>query len=234
MRIIVSDEMPQAFDSVGLDIRGAAVQSVVRIYFYWDCLLMRILSALSLAVAALISLPVQAAFDPNGSQIAPIASIEPGRDYTVEGDVQTLWETTILLHDRSGEIVVDFGQHSPYGMGLRARDYVQVSGHLQNGHFAPTVLVKSDGSQILFTGSSTYAPLGQADVDRNTNNWVLTPDQIAVPPAAAADDAATAAPAPTARAGAAAPTPAATAPEETATPETSNNVRPVDQVQPSH
>lgn len=139
---------------------------------------MRFLSALTIAVVTLVSLPVLATPDANAPQISRIASVVPGRDFTVEGGVQTLWETTFLLKDRSGEIIVDLGQLSPYALGLRSRAYIQVSGHINNGRFVPIVLVKSDGSRIMFTGPSTYAPLDASDVRKNTNDWVLTSEQI--------------------------------------------------------
>lgn len=134
--------------------------------------------ALTAALALLVSLPAVAAPNPNAPQISKVASLQPGRDYTIEGDIQTLWDNSFLLHDSSGEIVVELGQHSTYDIGLHARGYVQVSGHLVNGHFVPLTLAKPDGTTVMFTGTSQYAPIDMQSVLRNTNKWMLTNRQI--------------------------------------------------------
>lgn len=139
---------------------------------------MRVFSALALAAALLVSMPVLAAPNPNAPQVSKVSSLQPGRDYTIEGDIQTLWDNSFLLHDSSGEIVVELGQHSTYDIGLHARGYVQVSGHLVNSHFVPMTLAKPDGTTVMFTGTSQYAPLDTQTVLHNTNRWMLTNQQM--------------------------------------------------------
>ena len=141
---------------------------------------MRFLSTLALTavVALLVSLPAVATPNPNAPQVSKVASLQSGRDYTIEGDIQTLWDNSFLLHDQSGEIVVELGKHSTYDIGLHARGYVQVSGHLVNGHFVPLTLAKPDGTTIMFTGTTKYAPLNTRDVLHNTNRWMLTNEQM--------------------------------------------------------
>ncbi len=139
---------------------------------------MRVLAALFLASTLLISGSAWAGLNANASQSTRIASLQPGRDYTIEGNVQTLWETTFLLNDGSGQVIVDLGTRSPYAMGLRAQSSVQVSGHLDNGRFVPLVLVKADGGNTAFTGTDSYPQLNAADVQSNTERWTLTTKQI--------------------------------------------------------
>ena len=139
---------------------------------------MRVLSALLVASALLVSGYASAGLDANAVQSTRIASLQPGRDYTIEGNVQTLWETTFLLNDGSGQVNVDLGTRSPYAMGLRAQSSVQVSGHLDNGRFIPLVLVNTRGGSTAFTGTDTYPQLNAADVQSNTERWTLTTKQI--------------------------------------------------------
>ena len=139
---------------------------------------MRVLSALLVASVLLVSGYAWAGLDANAAQSTRIASLQPGRDYTIEGNVQTLWETTFLLNDGSGQVIVDLGTRSPYAMGLRAQSSVQVSGHLDNGRFIPLVLVNARGGSTAFTGTDTYPQLDADDVKSNTERWTLTTKQI--------------------------------------------------------
>lgn len=139
---------------------------------------MRVLSALLVASALLVSGYASAGLDANAVQSTRIASLQPGRDYTIEGNVQTLWETTFLLNDGSAQVIVDLGTRSPYALGLRSQSRVQISGHLDNGRFIPLVLVNTRGGSTAFTGTDTYPQLDAADVKSNTERWTLTTKQI--------------------------------------------------------
>jgi len=131
---------------------------------------MRILVALFLSAAALLSLAGSPAM---ADTIAGMRATD--RDYTIEGDVVTVWETTFLMNDGTGQVIVDIQPHTTHELGIAGRGYVQVSGRKVGNVFKPLVLSKPDGTNIMFTGSDSLPALPMDEVMRNTNRHRFNP-----------------------------------------------------------
>ena len=93
---------------------------------------------------------------------------DPSRDYTVEGDVVTVWEDTFLLDDGTGQVIVSVAPRKNHDIGIGPRDYVQVSGHMDGTQMKPLTIVESGREPVLFTGTSTMEEIPLAEVMRNT------------------------------------------------------------------
>lgn len=104
-----------------------------------------------------------------------IASMSnPDRDYTIEGDVVTVWEDSFLFNDGSGQIIIDIRPYSTHGLGIAGRDYVQVTGRVDSdGVMRPLVLAKQGMEPVLFQGEVMLPPLSFNEVMKNTVRYRL-------------------------------------------------------------
>lgn len=96
---------------------------------------------------------------------------DPSRDYTVEGDVVTVWEDTFLLDDGTGQVIVNVAPRKNHDIGIGPRDYVQVSGHMDGSQMKPLTIVEAGRQPVLFTGTSTMEEIPLAEVMRNTARY---------------------------------------------------------------
>lgn len=96
---------------------------------------------------------------------------DPSRDYTVEGDVVTVWEDTFLLDDGTGQVIVNVAPRKNHDIGIGPRDYVQVSGRMAGNQMNPLTIVESGHEPVLFTGTSTMEEIPLAEVMRNTARY---------------------------------------------------------------
>lgn len=91
------------------------------------------------------------------------------RDYTLEGDIVTVWENSFLFNDGSGQVIVDIRPHTSRELDIRGRDYIQVTGHLvDTGILKPLVMQRGSSDPVLFQGVDTLPPLHLTDVMKNT------------------------------------------------------------------
>lgn len=135
-----------------------------------------------LRLAALSALLV-----PSLAQAESIASINDStRDYTLEGDVVTVWENSFLFNDGSGQIVVDIRPLTTREAGIKGRDYVQVTGHEATpGILTALVLQEANREPVLLQGTSTLPPLPLNEVMRNTIRYRIA-ERRNIPAAVAA------------------------------------------------
>lgn len=101
------------------------------------------------------------------------------RDYTLEGEVVTIWEDSFLLKDDTGQIVVDIRPRSTSALKLAGRDYVLVSGRMMGDVFRPMVLTKGDGTSTSFNAAALLPELPKAEVDGNTARYRFAPPESA-------------------------------------------------------
>ena len=110
---------------------------------------------------------------------------DDSRDYTLEGDVVTVWNDSFLFNDGSGQVIIDVRPYTTYDLGLAGRDYVQVVGRVnEEGVLRPLVLTKGGRQPVMFQGASMLEPLPFNDVMRNTIRYRL-PQRVVAQPAEA-------------------------------------------------
>lgn len=106
-----------------------------------------------------------------GDTVALIRSQnDPNHDYTIEGEVVTIWEDSFLLDDQTGQIVVDVKPRTIQELNLAGRDYVLVSGRYDKGVFKPVALSQGPGKVTSFLKSydEMMPPLSDELVRKNT------------------------------------------------------------------
>ncbi len=116
-----------------------------------------------------------------GDTIALIRSQnDPNHDYTIEGEVVTIWEDSFLLDDQTGQIVVDVKPRTIQELNLAGRDYVLLSGRYSKGVFKPVALSQGAGKVTSFLKSydEMMPPLSDDVVRKNTLQHRFTPSSV--------------------------------------------------------
>ncbi len=99
---------------------------------------------------------------------------DPERDYTLEGDVVTVWTDSFLLNDGSGQVIVDIRPYNTYDLRIAGRDYVQVTGRVNDeGVIRPLVLARANARPVMFQGTAMLEPLPLNEVMKNTVRYRL-------------------------------------------------------------
>jgi len=136
------------------------------------------LMALSLALVA-----------PSVASAERIAAMtDPTRDYSLEGDVVTVWHDSFLFNDGSGQVIVDVRPRTTRDLQIAGRDYLQVVGRVnEEGVLRPVVIAESGREPIMFRGLALLEPLPLDEVMKNTTRYRL-PRRAAAAPAPRSND----------------------------------------------
>lgn len=123
-------------------------------------------------------LPAAALPAPYGSQVDTVRAAKQGgtaRDYTIEGEVVTVWDKAFLMRDGSGEVVVDTSPNTTRALNIKGRMGAQVVGHMVGNVFKPMVISGETGVLATYTGHDNLPPLSEKEIRRNTTNHRFTP-----------------------------------------------------------
>lgn len=112
-----------------------------------------------------------------------IASMtNPDRDYSLEGDVVTVWHDSFLFNDGSGQVIVDVRPHTTRELQIAGRNYLQVVGRVnEEGVLRPVVIAKANRDPIMFRGLALLKPLPFNEVMKNTVRYRLPRRAAAAP-----------------------------------------------------